>query len=300
MENRLKRKIGRLASGLFREKGSHAEALARECTLEPDQASDGEFAPKLLTGKNVLITGAGGIIGRALAFEMAKQGANIYFTDIEQTKIDSLGELLTRQGVEFKGFDCDIADVAKVESLCKGLVNSGTRIDVLVNNVGIQFQTTTLAESSIAEWRRTYEVNVIGPALLTRLITNSMIKNGIDGSVIFITSIHQFAISGWAAYSSSKAALGMLIRELAVSLASHRIRVNGIAPGWVASDGMGQPLKHKYTLLHKTSVPAAYIGRAAVYLAADYYSKYTTGSVMKIDAGLSLHNHRVQQIYPSS
>ena len=300
MGNGLKTKIGKLASDLFREKGSLAVSLASEPGRDSDQASDREFEPGLLSGKNVLITGAGGKIGKALALEMAKQGASIYFTDIEQAKIDRLGELLAPQGVDFNGFDCDIADPAKVEDFCAGLADSGTRIDVLVNNVGIQFQTTTLAESSIEEWKRTYEVNVLGPALLTRLITNSMIKNGIEGSVIFITSIHQFAISGWAAYSSSKAALGMLIKELAVSLAPHRIRVNGIAPGWVAGDDRGHPLKHKYTPLHKTSITPCYIGRAAVYLAADYFSKFTTGSVLKIDAGLSLHNHRVQQIYPPS
>jgi NAD(P)-dependent dehydrogenase (short-subunit alcohol dehydrogenase family) len=120
-----------------------------------------------------------------------------------------------------------------------------------------------------------------------------MINHKIGGSIIFITSIHQWTIRKLMSYSASKAALGMMIKELALELAPDQIRVNGIAPGWVMLDSQGNPLNSKHTPLYQCSIDPCYIGRAAVYLASDYFSYSTTGTVLKIDAGLSLYNHIV-------
>jgi NAD(P)-dependent dehydrogenase (short-subunit alcohol dehydrogenase family) len=83
----------------------------------------------------------------------------------------------------------------------------------------------------------------------------------------------------------------MVIKELAVDLAPHHIRVNGIAPGWVIEDEDGNPLAHKNTPLYQTSINPGYIGRTAVYLAAEYFSRFTTGTVITIDGGLSIHSY---------
>jgi NAD(P)-dependent dehydrogenase (short-subunit alcohol dehydrogenase family) len=96
-------------------------------------------------------------------------------------------------------------------------------------------------------------------------------------------------------YSASKAALGMIIKELAIELAPHNIRVNGIAPGNIKEDEKGNTIPHRYTPLYGSSINPCYIGRAAVYLSSDYYSRYTTGTVIKIDGGLSLYNHLVDK-----
>jgi NAD(P)-dependent dehydrogenase (short-subunit alcohol dehydrogenase family) len=120
-----------------------------------------------------------------------------------------------------------------------------------------------------------------------------MVQGDIEGSIIFITSIHQWTVRRDAVYSSSKAALGMLIKELALSLAPHKIRVNGIAPGYVEEDEQGRPLSHRHIPLHGRSISPSYIGKAAVYLSSEYFSKFTTGTVLKIDAGLSLHSYMV-------
>ena len=120
-----------------------------------------------------------------------------------------------------------------------------------------------------------------------------MIQRETKGSILFITSIHQWAVARWPAYSSSKAALGMAIKELALDLAPHGIRVNGIAPGWVETDEYGELVHDPYTPLYHKTIDPCYIGRGAVFLASEYFSQHTTGSVLKIDGGLSLFNHRV-------
>lgn len=264
----------------------------------------------LLKGKNVLITGAGRNIGRSIAEEMAKEGANICFTEIDKERCRDLEKTLTQYQVASRGVIADITSPRDSDKLCNTLANDRMPIDVLVNNVGTHLETKQLERSLVRRvadriepggkagasqrlWKEVYETNVFGPLYLTDSISEAMIQGGIQGCIIFVTSIHQWVIKRDAAYSSSKAALGMLIKELAVALAPARIRVNGIAPGFVEEDERGEAISQRHTPLHGTSIPPCYIGRAAVYLASDYFSKCTTGTVLKIDSGLSLYNHMV-------
>jgi NAD(P)-dependent dehydrogenase (short-subunit alcohol dehydrogenase family) len=250
---------------------------------------------QLLRHKNVLITGAGPNIGRSIALEMARQGANIFFTDIDAEQCQLLAQELKAFPVTAQGYGVDMTQPECLDRLCQDLRQAGITIDILVNNVGVQFEDIGLRHSSLTQWQTTFNTNVVGPVYLSQQITEAMIEQGIRGSVLFITSIHQFTISRWPSYSASKAALGMVIEELAVELAAHGIRVNGIAPGWVAADEQGKPQYHPHIPLDHQSIHPDYIGRAAVYLAADYFSQGTTGTVLKIDGGLSLYNSRVAQ-----
>jgi NAD(P)-dependent dehydrogenase (short-subunit alcohol dehydrogenase family) len=251
---------------------------------------------KLLLGKNALITGAGRNIGRNIALEMAKQGANIFFTDINKERCTRLENELNGYSVVSRGFLSDISRTEDIDYLLNSLVRDKIRIDILVNNVGIQFNTTAIRDLNLEEWHKVFDTNVFGPIYLTKLISETMINNHINGSIIFITSIHQWTIRCCPSYSASKASLGMIVKEFALDLAPYRIRVNGIAPGFVKEDKNGKPISKKYTPLYNSAINPCYIGRAAVYLSSDYFSKFTTGSVIKIDAGLSLYNHQVDQI----
>lgn len=253
---------------------------------------------QLLAGKNVLITGAARNIGRSIALEMAKQGANIFFTDIVEELCTKLEKELNVYQVKSRGFQSDISKSEDSDFLQSWLVENQINIDILINNVGIKFETIKIKDLDLREWQSTFNTNILGLIYVTKIISQMMVSNNIHGAIIFITSIHQWEIARWPSYSSSKAALGMIIKELAVELAPNGIRVNGIAPGWVAEDEQGNTLSHKYTTLHNSSINPCYIGRAAVYLASDYFSKFTTGTVIKIDAGLSLFNHRVAENPP--
>jgi NAD(P)-dependent dehydrogenase (short-subunit alcohol dehydrogenase family) len=249
----------------------------------------------LLLGKNVLITGAGANIGKSIAIEMAKQGANILFAEIDEDRCAGLERELSEYPIMSKGFLTDVSNPVAIDCLYRSLVQDYVGIDVLVNNVGMQHYRTE-GGHPLEEWHKMFDTNLFGPMYLTKLISETMINNSIHGSIIFITSIHQWAVRRMPSYSSSKAALGMIIKELALDLAPHNIRVNGVAPGWIKEDHVARTIRQKHTPLHESSINPCYIGRAVVYLASDYFSKFTTGTVIKIDAGLSLYNHIAEQI----
>ena len=252
---------------------------------------------KLLQNKNVLITGAGRNIGKSIAVEMAKQGANIYFTEQDKNRFESLQETLKTYPILTKGFFCDSAQMSAVNQLVEELDHLGETIDILINNAGIQFEKSALKAFDSVDWEKTYNNNIIAPLYLTKCLTDRMVKAEKSGTILFITSIHQWHTRGWSSYSSSKAALGMLVKELALELADKEIRVNGIAPGWVETDALGQVKSSKYTPLYQCSIPPKYIGRAAVFLASDYFSHHTTGSILTVDGGMSLFNFQVAQSF---
>ena len=245
----------------------------------------------LLRNKNVLITGAGRNIGRAIALEMAGQGANVYFTDIDDKLCRALAQDLSALPVKAEGFVSDIAGESDMDSLCRTLEGKPIYIDILVNNVAISPEMSRKRIFDLDEWRNVFDVNLFGPLFLTRRIVQSMVQRKANGAILFISSIHQWSVRRIPCYSTSKAAIGMLVKELALELAPENIRVNSIAPGYVEDNEQQKPLPHRHTPLHRTSIPPQAIGRAAVYLSSDYFSRYTTGTTLKIDAGLSLYNH---------
>lgn len=257
---------------------------------EPNKLPQGEMN-KLLKGKNVLITGAGGTIGKSIAVEMARQGANISFTDSDESKVKALEQQLGSFSEHSSGFVGDITSKEDIKGLCNWLKKKNTVIDILVNNVGITLGVTSILNTNFENMSQILDTNIIGPVYLTRLIVENMFSEGIKGSIIFISSIHQWSVSKDISYSASKAAVGAAVRELALELAPHGIRVNSIAPGWVAQDPKGEVLPFSKGPLHKKSIHPQFIGRTAVYLASNYYSEFTTGTTITIDGGLSLPNY---------
>lgn len=244
----------------------------------------------LLQDRCALITGAGHNIGRAVALEMAQQGAAIIFTEIDGRRAQALQQDLARIGVPHHCLRLDASDMTTVSHITGELAALEVTVDILVNNVALQ-PGQNFMDLGLAQWQKSFDTNVSGPALLSQTVARTLIDAGRPGSILFITSIHQWEPALWPAYSSAKAALGMLIQEMAAALAPHTIRVNGIAPGWVAPTRRPS----RFSLLHGTTIDPTYIGRAAVFLASDHTSAFTTGAVLVVDAGLSLLNSRIVQ-----
>lgn len=269
-----------------------ARSKRTQQSVSNQRISTGE--QQLLKNHTTLVTGATSNIGLAIAHEMAAAGANIVVADIDQAASKRMTSEFAGYSGWLKFISCDVTESADIDILFQTLSEQNIYINTLVNNVGVQYRTSSLFDFEFKEWQDTFSTNVFGPMYLTKRIARSMMDNNLNGSIIFITSIHQWTVRKYASYSASKAALGMIIKELAVDLAPYGIRVNGIAPGWVALDDNNRPRQQKEALLHQTAVQPCHIGRTAVFLASNYYSASTTGTVITVDNGLSLYNHLTQ------
>ena len=241
-----------------------------------------------LLQKNVLITGAGQNIGRSIALEMAKQGANIYFTDIIEDRVKRLEEELGVYDVTSRGFVSDVSRNDHNYELIGKLLND-ISIDVLVNNVGISDKDSDFSNYDPFLHDKIMQTNVNGPLYLTHIVFDKIMKKRKKGSIIFISSIHQDHVRRYLSYATSKGAIRNSVKELAVSLSPYNIRVNSISPGYTEE----KRHEHKPTLLHQRSIDPAYITKAVVFLASEECSKYTTGANLVVDGGLSLDNHLV-------
>jgi NAD(P)-dependent dehydrogenase (short-subunit alcohol dehydrogenase family) len=239
-----------------------------------------------LSGHNVLIVGVGENIGINICREMEKYGAKIFCIDKDKNLIETL-----RTSSNYVCYHLDSTNEQQCVDLFSKLEKLGVVIDTFIYNAGWQTARKSIRNASMSEWRKTIDINLLGPVHLGTLAAEHMIKNNVHGNMIFTSSIHDTIIGFAPGYAPSKAALKMFIKEFALNLSEYNIRVNGIAPGFVKTDETGQPVKHFYTPLMRTSIHPASIGRAAVYLASDYFSAHTTGTILKIDGGLSLHTY---------
>jgi NAD(P)-dependent dehydrogenase (short-subunit alcohol dehydrogenase family) len=248
----------------------------------------------LLSGQQALVVGGGGDIGTSIIREMTRQGAVVTFTEIDNDACAKAESALRTSGVEATGLVSSIADPDAIDSL----VATTALPDVVVVNAASRIGALGLDASDISGWRRTFDTNVIGPFRLVERVARALIDSDRAGAIVFVTSGHDETVSRWPDYSASKAAIAMLVKELAVELGPHGIRVNGVAPGAVGVDKEGIPRRFRYAPLYGTAVAPEYIGRAVVFLASDYFSHSTTGVVVAVDSGLSLYSHRVAQEPP--
>ena len=246
----------------------------------------------VLEGQHVLVTGAGRNIGRAMVLEMLRQGAQVAYTDRDPRRCAELQAELTTYAGRARGFVSDVSKPVDNVRLVEALDQAGFRVDVLVNNAVAPFAERSPLEFEWEEYRATFDTNVIGPAHLTKLVAERMVHGMRAGSIVFLLSLHAHSVRRSLTYSASKAALVMIVRELAADLAAHRIRVNGIEPGWVWSTD-AQAVPHRFTPLYQSSVTPDYVARAACFLASDHWSHHTTGAILRVDGGLSLFNHIV-------
>lgn len=184
-----------------------------------------------LEGRTVLITGAAGGIGRALARAFAAQGARLLLVDREAAALDALVESLHSHRVH--SAVCELGSDAAVAAVAAQVAESFGRLDVLVHNAGTEYPTPVDdgADDANARWAALLDNNVSGMWRLTR----ALLPRG--ASVIHQSSIWgRVGVAGFSAYSASKHAIVGLTRSLALELGPRGIRVNAVCPGWVRTD----------------------------------------------------------------
>lgn len=244
-----------------------------------------------LTGKTALITGGNKGIGKGMAIGLAEAGADIIVVSgsiaLEGSDVE---KEVTALGRKFKAYQANLGDREKLYAFVEKLLAENTNIDILVNNAGTIMRKPA-AEHPDEWWDSVLSLNLDAPFILAREIGKHMLQRG-SGKIIFTCSLLSFQgginVPGYAA---SKGALSSLVKALANEWAGKGINVNGIAPGYIATDNTealrNDPVRSKSIL---DRIPAARWGEAedfkgpAVFLASDA-GAYVQGTILTVDGG---------------
>jgi NAD(P)-dependent dehydrogenase (short-subunit alcohol dehydrogenase family) len=196
----------------------------------------GPRARRPFAGRLVLVTGAGGGIGRATALGFAEAGARVLAVDIDAAAAERTAELARLCGAEAWALTTDVGDAAAMERLDAAVAADHGVVDVLVNNAGIGIAGAFL-DTSVEDWRRLLDVNLWGVLHGCRLFGRRMVERGQGGHIVNIASAAAFQPSkALPAYSTSKAAVLMLSECLRAELAPQGIGVTAVCPGFVATN----------------------------------------------------------------
>ena len=189
-----------------------------------------------LKGKVAIVTGGNSGIGMAIVLELAKQGANIvidYVAHPEAT--EALEKQVTALGDQAIGVQADVSKVADLQNLINAAVQKFGRVDIMVNNAGIETRTSVL-NTTEQQYEQVLAINLKSAFFGTQLAAQQMIRQGGGGRIINISSVHEdWPMPGNTAYCLSKGGMRMLTRTAGVELAPHNILVVGVGPGAVAT-----------------------------------------------------------------
>ena len=240
-------------------------------------------------GKVALITGASRGIGRAIAIELAKNGASIsinYNSDIKSAK--ETQKLVNKTGVKSEIFKADVSKQKDVKTLIKNTEKKLGPIDLLVTNAGIALLSKSLLELDYDVWKKTMATNVDGTLLPIKEVLPGMIKRKF-GRIVCISSVAGLGMRpNMITYGTSKAAVIALVRNLSAAVAPH-VRINSVAPGLIETD-MIQSLDKKVRKTMVETTPLQRIGQpkdianTVCYLLSDK-SDFTTGQTLVTDGG---------------
>ena len=186
-----------------------------------------------LEGKIAFITGAASGIGKEIALEFSREGANIIIADLNQQGADDAASEIEINGGHAISISVDVTDEIQVEAAVKKAISAFGNIDILISNAGIQI-VHPIEDFSFAEWKRMLAIHLDGAFLTTRACVKQMIASGKGGSIIYMGSVHSKEASLLKApYVTAKHGLIGLAKTIAKEGAKHNIRANVICPGFV-------------------------------------------------------------------
>ncbi len=240
-----------------------------------------------LEGQVAIVTGGGTGIGRAIALEFARAGADVVVASRRLPVLEKVSEEVKTLGKRSLAVQTDISQKTDVDNLTQRVMDEFGGIDILVNNAAILNKTSVL-EISEDDWDKTFDVNLKGYYLCSQAVSKRMVERK-KGNIVNIAS--DAAFRGGSSYSISKAGVINLTRGLARELGSYNIRVNAIAPSYVRTEMSkalwSDPVAYKEALatipLGRIAEPSD-VASVALFLASDA-SRHITGETIVVDGG---------------
>ncbi len=260
-------------------------------------------AEKVLKGQKALVTGGNSGIGKAVAIELGKAGADVVVNYVRGE--DQAREVVTeieKSGSRAFAHQADVSQEDQVSAMFEKMKAELGTIDILINNAGLQ-QDAPIDEMTLNQWNLVINVNLTGQFLCAREAVREFKRRGVvpevscaAGKIICMSSVHE--IIPWAGhvnYAASKGGVMLMMKSIAQEVAPYRIRINSIAPGAIRTpintDTWQTPEAYEALM---TLVPYRRIGepedigRAAVWLASDH-ADYVNGTSLFVDGGMTLY-----------
>src|SRR6516165_8852217 len=241
----------------------------------------------MFTGKVAIVTGGSRGIGRAIVQALAREGARVAFTYVQNKALaDEIAN-----GDTVVAFQADVASFEQAKNLVKQVKERFGRVDILVNNAGIT-RDKLVALMSEKDWDDVIDTNLKGVFAMTKPVMGAMLRQR-SGAILNITSISGIVgMPGQVNYSSSKAGMIGFTKALAKEIAKANVTVNALALGFVETD-MTAVLNEEYRTKALAQIPLGRIGKpenmaeVAVFLVSDK-ANYITGQVIQVDGGLAI------------
>lgn len=252
----------------------------------------------LLAGQVCIVTGAGQGLGRAIALEMAGEGAEVALLERNPATLQAVAAEIAAAGGAAFPYALDITDYDAYGKAVADLIAKRGKIDVLVNNAAINPPTRTILNDTLEDWRRTIAINLESVYMGSKLVAPHMVGKR-SGRIISIASIQGYASSGeCGSYNAAKGAIIAFTKSLAVELGPYDILVNAVAPGFMLTpmsivNGVDETKTPDFVewYVNKGKVPLRRTGypedvSGTVIFLASKYCRYMTGQLLTVDGGL--------------